>query len=140
MTRSAGWRLHAIAGASPPRGHFAPQNNRPHSPSELRLFYRTSISNRFFDNQQNKFEPTKPLSGETPLNAYLYKKGATIVAPKHHTTPKLRLGVKGFAFACRHLPVYFLISLWRVLRLSDGLYFIFSTFLPSGLRGLRVVI
>ena len=86
-----------------------------------------------FGNQQNKFETTKRLRGGTPLNASLYTKGATIVAPRYHEKERSSVAVQ--AAAC-----YFLISLWRVLRLSDGLYFIFSTFLPSGLRGLRVVI
>ena len=60
-----------------------------------------------FDNQQIKFEQSKRLSGETPLNASLYKKGATIVAPRYHSSRTefgrqgLRLCVQAPACPCK---------------------------------------
>ena len=52
-----------------------------------------------FGNQQNKFETTKRLRGGTPLNAFLYRKGATIVAPKYHEKERSSVAVQ--AAACR---------------------------------------
>ena len=47
-----------------------------------------------FGNQQNKFETTKRLRGGTPLNACLYRKGATIVAPRYHNS-RTKFGRQG---------------------------------------------
>ena len=54
-----------------------------------------------FDNQQIKFEQSKRLSGETPLNASLYKKGATIVAPRYHSS-RTEFGRQGLRLCYSH--------------------------------------
>ncbi len=92
-------------GGLAPEWAFCFAKYSPTSPLRTPLDSIEQVFPTGFDNQQIKFEQSKRLSGETPLNASLYKKGATIVAPRYHSS-RTKFGRQGLrlcvqAPACR---------------------------------------